>query len=69
MCNRQYSKIILIQLTQVQTGAELPNIPDYQKSPSCAVLGSLGSYSVFSGVFIDEKIDGVGDMGQDIQQS
>ena len=63
MCNRQYSKITLIQLTWVQTGAELPNIPDYQKSPSYAGLGSLGSCSVLSGVFIAEEIDGVGDMG------
>lgn len=63
MCNRQDSKITLIYLTQVQTGAELPYIPDYQKSPSCVGSGPLGSCSIFSGVFIAEETDGVGDMG------
>jgi hypothetical protein len=63
MCNRQCSKITLIPFIQVQTGAELPNIPHYQKSPSCVGSGSLGSCSIFSGVFIAEEIDGVGDMG------
>jgi hypothetical protein len=61
MCNRQYSKITLIRLTQVQTGAELPNIPDYKKS-LCAGSGSLGSCSIFSGVFIAEEMGGVGVM-------
>lgn len=28
-----YSKIPLVQLTQDWTGAELPNIPDYQTVP------------------------------------
>ena len=31
--------------------------------------GSLGSCSIFSGVFKAEEIDGVGDMEQDISQS
>jgi len=63
MCNRQCSKITLIQLIQVQTSAEMPSIPDYQKSPSCTLSGSLGSCSVFSGVFIAEETDGMGGMG------
>jgi len=41
----------------------MPSIPDYQKSPSCTLSGSLGSCSVFSGVFIAEETDGMGGMG------
>jgi hypothetical protein len=62
MCNRYYSKITLIRLAQVQTGAKLPDIPEYQKS-SCAGSGSLRSFFPFSGVFIAEEMDGVGNMG------
>jgi len=32
-------------------------------SPSSACLGSSGSCSVFSGIYIVEEVDGVGDEG------
>ena len=47
LCNRQYSKLILIQLIQVQRGAELSHIPDYQKSPSWVVQGHQGPVLYF----------------------